>query len=369
MKIIIAPDSYKGALRAEFVAQALADGWKSIRKDDEIVTIALSDGGEGMASAIASARNGKFVEIASHDALMRDISAKAVLIGDLAVLESAEANGIERLTANELNPLAATTYGVGEIIRFLLDSGCRDLVIGIGGSATVDGGAGMLQALGMILYDSRNKRLPDGAGGGVLRDVARVDLRNLDPRLAECRINVACDVTNPLCGSMGAAAVFGPQKGATAEMVKSLDENLKHWASIFDDTGSHPGDGAAGGLGFALRRILNAELVSGAKLVMEFSGFLAALDGADMVITGEGCSDEQTACGKLCACVAEAAAAKGVPTTLVSGALRGDTSVLEKLFQGCFSIAPGPVSLDEAIAGTRRNLLRMGANLAHLCRR
>ena len=366
MKIIIAPDSYKGSLRAEKVARILADGWKSIRPEDEVVTIALSDGGEGMAGALAASRSGKFIRIPTSDALMRPVTGQAVLLADTAVLESAEANGIERLTSDELNPLAATTYGVGTMLVKLLEHGYRDLLIGIGGSATVDGGAGMLQALGARFFDRRDLLLPDGIGGGGLRDVARVDISGLDPRLAQCRIKVACDVVNPLCGPNGSAAVFGPQKGATAEMVKSLDANLHHWAELWNDPADHPGDGAAGGLGFALRKILNAQLVSGASLIMEYSGFTNALPQADLVITGEGRSDEQTVCGKLCACVAEAAAKYQVPTVLVSGALQGDTAALEKIFSGCFSIAPGPVSLSDAIAGTEKNLLRMAANLAKL---
>lgn len=367
MKIIIAPDSFKGALRADKVASALAEGWRSVRREDELLLIPMSDGGEGLAAALAAARGGQWIGFPAHDALMRPVTAKTVQLADgCAILESAEANGIELLTAEELDPMSATTYGVGEVMRALLHSGCSDMIVGIGGSATVDGGAGMIQALGGRLLDPRGRELPPGAGGGVLRHVAAVDLSGLDAGLKGCRIKVACDVTNPLCGAEGSAAVFGPQKGATPEMAASLDENLRHWAALFGDDGSHPGDGAAGGLGFALRRILRGELISGARLVMRYSGFEDALAGADMVITGEGCSDEQTVCGKLCACVAERAGEAGVPTVLLSGALRGDTAALEKCFRGCFSIAPGPVSLAEAIAGTAGNLRRMGANLAHL---
>ena len=366
MKIVIAPDSYKGAMRAEKVADTLAKGWLHVRPDDEVVCIPLSDGGEGMAGSLAAACGGEFLEIPTWDALMRPVTGKAVLLKDAAVLESAEANGIERIARDDLNPMMATTYGVGVMISALLDRGFRELIIGIGGSATVDGGAGMLQALGAVLYDSLGNELPRGAGGGVLRHVARADFSKLDPRLRQCRIQVACDVTNPLCGKSGSAVVFGPQKGATPEMVKSLDENLCHWAELAGDNGEFPGDGAAGGLGFALRKILNGQLISGAELVMKYSGFEAALAGASLVITGEGCSDEQTAYGKLCACVAEKAAGYAVPTVLVSGALRGNTAALEKVFKGCFSISRGAVSLDEAIAETENNLLRMGANLAHI---
>lgn len=366
MKIIFAPDSYKGALRAGQVAACLAEGWRQVRPQDELICIPLSDGGEGMAEALASARGGEFIAIDTFDALMRPVTAQAVLIGDTAVLESAEANGIEKLTKSELDPLAATTYGVGTMIKSLLDRGCRKFIIGIGGSATVDGGAGMLQALGAKLLDRRGGQLPCGAGGGTLCHVEKVDLSAVDPRLSESSLQVACDVKNPLWGPEGAAVVFGPQKGADVEMVSTLDNNLRHWAELFEDKGDFPGDGAAGGLGFALRKILHGQLVSGAELIIENSGLPAALPGAARVITGEGCSDEQTAYGKLCSVVARTAKRYRVPVTLVSGALRGDTGALEELFDGCFSIASGPGKLESAIADTAKNLRRTGANLAHL---
>ena len=364
MKVIIAPDSYKGALRAGNVAAALADGWKQVRPDDEIITIGLSDGGEGMAESLALARNGRFISIQTTDALMRPITAKAVLMGRTAVLETAEANGIERLTKPELDPLKATTYGVGTMMKHLLDAGCREFITGIGGSATVDGGAGMMQALGAEFFDASGKLLPSGIGGGSLDKISRAELSGIDPRLAECRIVTACDVTNPLCGKTGSAAVFGPQKGASEEMVVTLDKNLAHFAALFQDSGDHPGDGAAGGLGFALRKLLNAELVSGAELILKESGFDEAVKDASLIITGEGCSDEQTAYGKLCSVVAAHGKTYGVPTILVSGALKGDTAALEACFAGCYSIGKGPSSLEDAIRQTAENLRRMGSNLA-----
>ena len=366
MKVIIAPDSYKGALRAPEVAAAFAAGWRSVAPADEIICLPLSDGGEGMMTALCSALGGKIITLPAHDALNRPISARVVIAGEVAVVESAEANGIELLDHCELDPLTATTYGVGELLRQLLDRGIRRFLIGIGGSATVDCGAGMLQALGAQFYDAYGNILPSGAGGGVLREVAALQLTALDPRLTECEINVACDVTNPLCGVSGAAQVFGPQKGATPEMVISLDNNLRHFAALAGDDGTCPGDGAAGGLGFALRKFLHAQMASGAELVMQYSGFEAALTGADLVVTGEGCSDEQTACGKLCACVAHAAHAHKVPVILFSGALRGQTAKLAALFDGCFSIASGPGELSEAIAATAENLRRAGENTAKL---
>lgn len=368
MKIIIAPDSFKGALRAEKAAEAFAAGWRSVSGDDLLLLLPLSDGGEGMASALKAALGGKTVALTAHDALRREITANAVVAGDLAIVESAAANGIELLSAGELNPFAATSYGVGEMLQQLYDAGFRKYLIGIGGSATVDGGAGMFQALGVRIMDRAGQTLPDGIGGGALYDAAAADISALS-KWQDCHIQVACDVINPLCGNNGAARVFGPQKGASPDMVDTLDRNLAHWAEILGGTGDFAGDGAAGGLGFALRHALHAEMVSGAELVMRHSGFYEALRDADLVITGEGCSDEQTACGKLCSQVAAAARSCGVPVMLFSGALRGDTSQLEKLFDGCFSIASGPGKLEDAIASTAENLRRAGANVARIVRK
>ena len=221
----------------------------------------------------------------------------------------------------------------------------------------------MLQALGYRFLRKDGSVIPDGAGGGILNEIVEIDDENVEPLLKEIQIKVACDVNNLLCGANGSAAVFGPQKGATVEMVKILDENLCHFANLYGSAGDVPGDGAAGGLGFALR-MLGGKMVSGAKIVMQETGFAKALDGADLVITGEGCSDDQTACGKLCASIALEAKAAGVPTVLVSGALRGDCAELEKLFAGCFSISRGVCTLDEAMAHTAENLKKCSSALA-----
>ena len=370
MKIIIAPDSFKGALSAEKAAGAFADGWRQVRGEaDEVITLPLSDGGEGMAAALCAACGGKYVTLQAHDALRREISVRAVVAGDLAIVESAAANGIELLKNDELNPFAATTFGVGEMLQQLYDAGFRKYLIGIGGSATVDGGAGMLQALGLRIADRDGNILPDGIGGGTLNCAAAVTGLDALEKWHRCRIQIACDVTNVLCGENGSARVFGPQKGARGDMVDALDGNLRHWAELLGDPGMFPSDGAAGGLGFALRHVLHAEMVSGAELVMRYSGFYDLLDGADLVITGEGCSDAQSICGKLCCCVANAAQKQKVPVMLFSGALKGDTSELEKLFDGCFSIAAGPGTLADAIAATEANLRRAGANVARIAGR
>ena len=301
MKIIVAPDSFKNALRAAGVARALAAGWKQVRAQDEVICLPMSDGGEGLCDALCAALDGKFADIAVHDSLMRPRIGRAVVAGDPAVIESAEANGIELLKRCELAPLETTTFGVGEIFRTLLQKyHCRNFIIGIGGSATVDGGVGMLQALGFRFLRADGSALPPGAGGGALKEIVKIDDSGAEPLLKGVQIKVACDVNNVLCGSNGSAEVFAPQKGASPETVKILDGNLHHFAGVWGDPGEFPGDGAAGGLGFALR-MLGGNMESGAKIVMRETGFADALAGADLVITGEGCSDDQTACGKLCA--------------------------------------------------------------------
>ena len=372
MKIVVAPDSFKGALRSPEVAAALADGWKSARPGDEVIAIPLADGGEGTAEALRLATGSEKVTVTAHDALMRPVVSEYTVLGggNAVVMEMATAAGIELLTRDELDPLAATTYGAGEVLLAALKRGVKKAVIGIGGSATVDGGAGFLQALGVKYFDASGKLLPSGIGGGDLRKIARIDASAL-AETVKSELVVACDVTNPLLGERGTVAVFGPQKGVTPELKPVMEANIRHWAEVVRDSGladrcDAPGDGAAGGLGFAMRAVLKAEMRSGAGLVLDLSGFDDAVRGAALVITGEGCSDEQTVYGKLCAVVAERAEAAGVPTVLCAGALRGNTSALEKRFAGVFSIAAGPGTLDAAIAATRENLRRAGANLARL---
>ena len=372
MKIVVAPDSFKGALRSPEAAATLAAGWKSVRAADEVIEIPLADGGEGTAEALRLATGGKRVAIPAHDALMRPVQAEYSILGDdkTIVMEMAAAAGIELLERDEMDPLAATTYGAGEVLLAALKSGASKIVVGIGGSATVDGGAGFLQALGVKYFDVDGKPLPPGIGGGSLCRIRRIDASALTG-ISGVELVVACDVTNPLLGETGTVAVFGPQKGVTPELKPRMEENILHWYEVMRECGladrcDAPGDGAAGGLGFALRTALKAKNSSGASLVLDLSAFDAAVHGAALVITGEGCSDEQTVYGKLCAVTAERAAAAGVPTVLCAGALRGDTSVLEKHFAGVFSIAAGPGTLEEAIAATRENLRRAGANLARI---
>jgi len=376
MKIVIAPDSFKDALRGSEAAAAIAEGWRSRRPDDELVTIPLSDGGEGLTEAVIPATGGSFRTVEAHDPLMRPTAARIGFTGGThrrAVMEMAAASGIELLKRNERDPLKTTTYGAGELLARLLDGEPEEIIVGIGGSATVDGGAGLLQALGARFFDAAGGELPPGMGGGDLERACKADFSGLHPALRRTRIRIACDVTNPLLGETGAAAVFGPQKGATPETVAELERQLAHWQRLLLETlgkpdlvSDAPGDGAAGGLGFALRTVAAGIPESGAELVLDITGMKEALRGASLLITGEGCSDSQTVCGKLPAVAAETARKIGVPTVLCSGALRGDTAPLEAVFAGVFSIAAGPGSLDDAIAATRANLRRCGANLAGL---
>ena len=368
MKIVIAPDSCKGSLSSPEVCAALKAGWLERRPQDEVLLFPLADGGEGTCEALVKAGKGKLYETQAHDPLMRPITCRCGIVGaePTGVMELAAASGIELLSRQELSPLETTTFGSGEVMKFLLEKGCRKFLLGIGGSATVDGGVGMLQALGAHFFDVQGALLPPGLGGGDLKRIAKADFCSLDPRLKECCIEVACDVTNPLSGPHGAAAVFGPQKGATPDEVEILEENLKHWAELCGGDGELPGSGAAGGVGFMLRTVLKSTISSGAELVIKCAGLDEALENADLLITGEGCSDEQTLCGKLPAVAAAHGAKFNVPTVLCSGAVKGDTRELEKVFAGVFSISHGAVTLDEAIARTAENLRRTAANLAAL---
>lgn len=368
MKIIIAPDSFKGALRAPGVCEALKAGWLSRRPGDDVRLYPLADGGEGTCEALVRSTGGTFYGLEAADPLMRPVRCCCGVTGDgvTGVMELAAASGIELLDRSELDPLKTTTFGSGSVLKALLDKGCRKLLLGIGGSATVDGGAGMLQALGAEFFDPQGNKLPPGVGGGTLAQIAKADFSKLDPRLEKCTIQVACDVTNPLLGELGAAAVFGPQKGATPDMVRELEAGLAHWAGICGGLPDLPGGGAAGGVGFMLRNILKAEIRSGAELVISYAGVEQALEDADLLITGEGCSDEQTICGKLPAVIAACAAKRGVPAVLCSGALKGETGALEKVFSGVFSISNGAITLEEALRNSAENLRLTGANLAAL---
>ncbi|MFC1957217.1 glycerate kinase [Chloroflexota bacterium] len=360
MKIVIAPQSFKGSLSAREVAQAIARGIKRVLADAETVLLPVADGGEGTVDALVYSTRGQSMVTEVTGPLGEKVAAGWGILGDRvsAVVEMAAASGITLVPTEKLNPLVATTYGTGELIRAALDAGCRRLIIGIGGSATNDGGAGMAQALGAKLLDENGEELP--WGGVALARLRRIDISRLDYRLADCEIITACDVTNPLCGEQGASRIYGPQKGATEEMCRQLDKALKNYAQVVKsdlgiDVVDIPGAGAAGGLGAGLVAFLGAKLVSGIEMVSEAVGLSAHLRGASLVFTGEGRMDSQTLFGKTVAGVTAKAKAFRVPVVAIVGELAGDSEqVYRHGVAAVLSIAPGPISLEQSMAGAER---------------
>jgi glycerate kinase len=368
MNIIVAPDSFKGNMSAPKVCSIIEEGIARADKSAVVHKIPLADGGEGTARAVTEAAGGRFVAATVTGPLGGKIEAAFGLIeqGKVAVLDLASASGLELLSRDQLNPLKATSYGTGELIAAALDTGAAELIIGIGGSATNDGGIGLISALGFKVLDAEGR--PVGQGGEALDKIARVDPSGADKRLKNVSIKVACDVTNPLLGPKGASAIFGPQKGATPEMVKVLDAGLAKLGNAWIQAGlakdvEQQGDGAAGGVGAALRICLGATMESGAMLVMKYSGFFDRLPGTNLVITGEGMTDGQTAGGKLCSVVAREAHKAGVPVALLSGGLSGDVAALLASFDYAVSIACGQVGLDAMIKDSPRDLGFAAENL------
>jgi glycerate kinase len=369
MKVVVAPDSFKGNLSAAEVCEALAQGFHDVDPSIEVARIPLADGGEGTARAITTAAGGVFRTVRVAGPLGDPVDAEFGLVrgGKTAVLDMASASGIELVPTERLDPLAASTYGTGELIRAALDAGVEELVLGIGGSATVDGGVGMATALGFEFLDADGRPAPLGGAG--LTRIAEVRTGRADPRLRAVKVLVACDVTNPLLGERGAVRVFGPQKGATAETMPILEAGLAALADAWRRAGlasdvDRSGDGAAGGLGAALRVLLGAEMRSGALTVMEYALFREAARDADLVVTGEGMTDFQTAGGKLCSVVARECRALGVPVALLSGGLGGDPLPLLSTYDYAASISCGQVGLAEMIRDSRRDLRFAAANLA-----
>ncbi|MGQ9571761.1 MAG: glycerate kinase [Dehalococcoidia bacterium] len=356
MRIVVAPQEFKGSLTAIEAAQAMAEGLRRVLPDASLTLVPMADGGPGTVEAVvAAAKNGRRMTAAVHDALGRPLEAAwGIIDDDTAVVEMAAASGLTLLAESERDPRIASTYGTGELIRAALDAGCRRIIVGMGGSATNDGGAGMAQALGARLLDGAGQDLPPG--GAALARLARIDLSGLDSRLGGCQVRAASDVFNPLCGPQGASLVYGPQKGATAEVAQELDAALRHYAQVIErDLGVRvldlAGAGAAGGLGAGLVAFLGAEIVLGAQLVAEAVGLRQKLDGADLVITGEGRLDVQTGFGKAVWEVARLARECGLPVIAIAGSLAEDYgSALGEAFDGAVAITPRAMSVEEAMA-------------------
>lgn len=374
MKIVIAPDSYKESLSALDVACAIEAGFREIYPDAEYVKIPVADGGEGTVEAMVAATQGRVIPVKVTGPLGEPVAGFYGVSGDeqCAFIEMAAASGLELLSPAQRNPLKTTSWGTGELIRHALDLGVRRIIIGLGGSATNDGGAGMVQALGAKLLTDEHQQI--GQGGAELAALMKIDISELDSRLADCQIDVACDVTNPLTGEEGASAVFGPQKGATPEMVTNLDHALAHYAArIKQDLGiavlSLEGGGAAGGMGAALFAFCGAKLRPGIDIVTEALHLDTLVADANLVITGEGRMDSQTIHGKVPVGVARVARRYHIPVIGIAGSLTADVGVVHQHgIDAVFSVLYRICSLDDALAHAGENVRMAARNIAAVMR-
>lgn len=377
MKIIIAPDSFKGCMSAQEAADAIARGVARALPDSQCVLVPMADGGEGTVQSLVDATGGRFIDAHVTGPLGTPVLARYGMLGDgtTAVIEMAAASGIGYVDEYTRNPRITTTYGTGELIRDALDHGVTSFIIGLGGSATNDGGAGMAQALGVHLLDADGNELP--FGGAALASLDRIDTGNLDPRLADATIRLASDVTNPLTGALGASAVFGPQKGADPQTVAELDAALGHYAAVIREqlgiaVEQVPGAGAAGGLGAGFLAFTDAHMQSGVSLVVAATGLEEQAKGARWCITGEGGIDAQTQYGKTPMGVAQAVKKASADCTVIAlaGSLGdGIDTLYDKGIDAVFGIVPGAQSLERAIEQGPENLERTAENVARLIAR
>ena len=374
MKIVIAPDSYKESLSALEVASAIERGFREIYPDADYHKLPVADGGEGTVEAMVAATQGRVVEVEVTGPLGDTVQGFYGLSGDeqSAFIEMAAASGLELVPGDKRCPLTTTSWGTGELIRHALDAGVKHIIIGLGGSATNDGGAGMAQALGVKLLTADNQAIVPGGAG--LETLERIDISELDARLAECRIEVACDVTNPLTGEEGASAVFGPQKGATPEMISRLDAALEHYAQCVKrcldiNVLALEGGGAAGGMGAALYAFCGAELRPGIEIVTDALHLDKLVADADLVITGEGRIDSQTIHGKVPVGVARVAKRYNVPVIAIGGSLTPDVGVVhDHGLDAVFSVLYRICTLEDALRDAEENLFMAARNIAAVLR-
>lgn len=372
--IVLAPDSFKESMSAKEVCIAMEKGIKKVDASIKCIHVPMADGGEGTMQSLIDATNGEIYDLEVTGPLGNKINANFGILGDreVGVLEMASASGIHLVPLDKRNPLVTTTYGTGELIKACLDKGVKKLLIGIGGSATNDGGAGVIQALGGKLLDKEGNEL--GFGGGELYKLHTIDLTNFDFRLKDVVVEVACDVNNPLCGENGASHVFGLQKGATLEMVSILDRNLRHYADIIKeqlrkDILDIPGAGAAGGLGAGLMTFLNGTLKTGIEMVIEYTSLEEKIKDADMVWTGEGSIDFQTQYGKTPLGVAKIAKKYNKPVVAFAGKIGDDIDILyEKGIDSIFGIMKEVTSIDEALKHGKKNIEKTAENVIRLIR-
>lgn len=355
MKIVIAPDSYKGSLSAKEAADNFELGIRRVLNNADIIKVPMADGGEGTVQSLVDGAGGEIIRLRVKGPLMKDVDSFYGILGDkkTAIIEMAAASGLPLLDKSERNPLKTTTYGTGELVLDALERGCRKIILGLGGSATNDGGTGFLAALGVKFKDKDGNTV--SPVGGELSKLYDIDISSMDARLKECEFIAACDVDNPLVGEKGASHIFGPQKGADEEMVKLLDDNLSHYADVIKrvlnvDIKDYPGAGAAGGLGAGILAFLKAELKRGIDIVIELSDLENIIQGADLIITGEGMTDYQTRFGKTPFGVCKLGNKYNIPVIAISGGLGKDYRNLYQLgFKSIFSIADKPMSLEESI--------------------
>lgn len=355
MNIIIAPDSFKECLSAKEVATNISKGIRAVMPNATIREIPISDGGEGILDVLLDGVGGKRIAMEVRDPLSRNINSHYGILSDnkTAIIEMAKASGLELLKEEEKNPLTTSTYGTGQLIKDALDKGCKKIIVGIGGSATNDGGAGMVRALGAKFLDKNGKDIPEG--GGALNKLDHIDLSGFDQRIKEVEVVVACDVSNPLIGPKGASMVYGAQKGGSREDLKVLDKNLAHYSAIIKnglkiDIANMPGAGAAGGTGAALMAFMNGKLENGINLILETLGMEQFMKKADLVFTGEGKIDGQTLHGKTISGIAKMAKEHGVPVIVITGKVDGNIDGLYALgVTSIYSIVNGPMDLTAAV--------------------
>ena len=372
MKILIAPDSFKESLSAVEVAESIEKGILNYIPEAECIKIPLADGGEGTVDAILNATGGSKIPVSVKDPLMRDIKSYWGLLpdGETGIIEMAAASGLELLKPEERNPLIATTFGTGQLIVSALKEGCKKIIIGIGGSATNDGGAGMAEALGVKLLNKNGHRL--STGGSALGDLETISLSDFNNNVSGCEFIIATDVDNQLCGPEGASYIYGPQKGASPKMVQQLDKSLSHYGTKLEHTFGKPitslsGTGAAGGLGAGLIAFCNAEIKNGFDIISKIVHLEAAMKTVDLVITGEGKLDKQTKFGKVPFGVAQLAQKYKKPVIGIAGTLgKGYQELYNFGFQSIFSIVDGPQSLEWALENAKQLICNTSERIIRL---
>ncbi len=373
MKIVLAPEGFKGSLSGVQVCRAMEEGVRLALGAAQTVAIPLADGGEGTLEALLVGAGGRAKMVRVQGPLGAGVEADWGFLPDgRAVIEMAQASGLTLIAPGPLDALRASSYGTGQLIKSALDAGCREIVVGLGGSATSDGGSGALSALGLRLYDARDRILPPG--GGALESLATIDTRFLDARLAKTKLTVLCDVSNPLHGPQGAARIYGPQKGASSSEIEKLERGLQRLADVTAtkmgfDLRDQAGAGAAGGIAFALMAFCQAQLQSGIEFVLQANDFTSAIAGADLILTGEGALDSQTLSGKTVAGVCRIARIKQVPVVAFGGAVRLTGDQMDQLgLHSAFALADGPRSLEECLASAPTLLAQSVERALRMCR-